>query len=451
MHVRGLTLAALVLAALSGTLYWSNHHKAASSAAGLSSSDSAPPAPKLLTLKEEDISAVELEKNGHQEMALAKDDSGKWQITEPQSLTADQAEVSSLVSALSSLGSERLVADKIDDLRQYGLAPAVLEVTVTTKDHKSHKLLLGDDTLGSSGVFAMLEGDPRVFTIASYTKTSINKGVNDLRDKRLLTADFDKISQLELTTKKDHLAFGRNKQEWQILKPQPLRADNYQVEELVRKLREAKMDLGGSDAGADQKKGGAGFASGAALATVKVVGPGGMQELQIRKNKDDYYAKSSVVAGVYKVASDLGQALDKHLEDFRNKKLFDFGFDEPNKIEVHDGSKAYFFTKGGQDWWADGKKMDAANVQALIDKARELSANKFVDSGFAKPMLDLTVSSNDGKRVEKVQISKDGDKYIAKRDNEAGLYELDSSAVSELQKAASDVKAAAPATPATKK
>ena len=417
----------------------------------MTSSDSASPAPKILTLKEEDISGIQLEKNGHEEASLAKDDSGKWQMTGPQPLAADQAEVSSLVSTLASLSSDRLVADKMDDLRQYGLSPPSLEVTVTTKDRKSHKLLLGDDTPASSGAFAMLEGDPRVFTIASYTKTSINKGVNDLRDKRLMTADLDKISQLELIAKKDHLAFGRNKQEWQILKPEPLRADNYQVEELVRKLREAKMDLGGSDASGDQKKAAAGFASGAALATVKVVGPAGMQELQVRRNKDDYYAKSSVVAGVYKVSSDLGQALDKHLDDFRNKKLFDFGFDEPNKIEVHDGSKAYFFTKGGQDWWADGKRMDASNVQALIDKLRELSANKFVDSGFARPMLDLTVASNDGKRVEKVQISKTGDKYIARRENEPGLYEMDSSAVGELQKAASEVKAAAPATPAAKK
>ena len=449
MKLRGLTIAALVLAALSGTLYWSNHHKAGSSAASMTSSEGAPPAPKILTLKEDDIAGIQIEKNGHEEAALAKDANGKWQITGPKPLAADQAEVSSLVSTLASLSSERLVADKVDDLRQYGLAPASLEVAVTTKDRQSRKLLLGDDTPASSGAFAMLEGDPRVFTIASYTKTSINKGLNDLRDKRLMTLDFDKISQLELITKKDHLAFGRNKQEWQILKPQPLRADNYQVEELVRKLGDAKMDLSGSDA--DEKKAVAGFASGTALATVKVVGPAGIQELQVRKNKDDYYAKSSVVAGVYKASSDLGQALDKHLDDFRNKKLFDFGFDEPNKVEVHDGSKTYFFTKGGQDWWADGKKMDASSVQALIDKLRELSASKFVDSGFANPMLDLTVASNDGKRVEKVQISKSGDKYIAKRENEPGLYEMDPSAVSELQKAAGDVKAAAPAAPPAKK
>ena len=39
------------------------------------------------------------------------------------------------------------------------------------------------------------------------------------------------------------MEFGRNAQnEWQIVKPKPQRADNGQVEELVRKLGDARMD-----------------------------------------------------------------------------------------------------------------------------------------------------------------------------------------------------------------
>jgi hypothetical protein len=290
-----------------------------------------------------------------------------------------------------------------------------------------------------------------VFTLASYTKTSVDKGPNDLRDKRLLTADFDKISRIELIAKKQDIEFGRNKEAWQIVKPKPLRADNYQVEDLARKLKDAKMDL--SAAATDEKKAAAPFAAGALVATAKVTDASGTQELQVRKNKDDYYAKSSAVAGVYKVSSDLGQGLDKSVDDFRNKKLFDFGFDDPNKVEIHDGSKAYFLTKGGQDWWSDGKKMEVVSVQAVVDKVRELSASKFVDSGFAAPLIDVTVTSNDSKRIEKVLISKNGDKYVAKRENEPALYELDSTAVGDLQKAAADMKPAVepkPATPAKK-
>jgi hypothetical protein len=150
------------------------------------------------------------------------------------------------------------------------------------------------------------------------------------------------------------------------------------------------------------------------------------------------------VEGVYKVPSTLGQALDKKLEDFRNKKLFDLGSDDPNKIELRDGSKTYFLTRSGDEWWSgSAKKMDAGSVQELIDKLRDLSASKFVDSGFTAALIDLTVTSNDGKRVEKVAISKSGDNYIAKRENETALYQIDSKAVDDLRKAADEVKPAA--------
>jgi hypothetical protein len=438
----GLIAAAVVLAGLTGVLYWSDHHAAKETSADASISTP----PKMLSLKEGDISRIEIKKKGVDSVSLVKNDAGKWQITAPKALGADQDAISSMVSMLSSLNSDRLVEDKASDLKQYGLAEPALELDITTKDNKSQKLLLGDDTPTGSAAFAVIAGDPRVFTIASYTKTSVDKGLNDLRDKRLMTSDFDKVSQIELLAKKQDIQFGRNKDAWQIVKPKPLRADNFQVEELTRKLKDAKMDLGA--AADDQKKTASAFTAATQIATVKVTDASGTQQLQVRKNKDDYYAKSSVVAGVYKVGSDLGKSLDKSVDDFRNKKLFDLGYEEPSKVEMHDGSKAYDLTKGGQDWWSDGKKMDDFSVQSFLDKVRDLSASKFVDSGFAQPALEVTVTSKDNKRVEKVLVSKNGDKYVAKRENEPALYELDSKAVTDLQKAASELKPAPEAKPA---
>ena len=443
MKNTGLLIAAVVLAALSGVLYWSNRHPASESTAKASVDTP----PKILSLKQEDISKIQIKKKGGEELDLAKGDAGKWQITAPKPLGADQEAVSSLLSTVSSLNADRLVEDKATELGQYGLAQPSFELDVITKDGKPQKLLLGDDTPAGSALFAKLEGDPRVFTIANYNKTGIDKTANDLRDKRLLTIDFDKLSQVELVTKKQDIQFARNKQEWQLVKPKPSRADNFQVEEIVRKLRDAKMEASSTDA--DVKKAAAAFASGTQVATAKVTDTASTQELQIRKAKDEYYAKSSAVPGIYKVPSDIGQGFDKNVDDFRNKKLFDFGYDEPAKVEVHDGAKAYFLTKGGQDWWsADSKKMDSTSVQSLIDKIRELSASKFLDSGFTTPAIAVTVTSNDGKRIEKIAIAKSGDNYIAKRENEPALYQLDSSSVSNLQKAAADVR---PVPPAAKK
>ena len=69
--------------------------------------------------------------------------------------------------------------------------------------------------------------DPRVFTIATCVKTGLDKRPDDLRDKRLLTFDQDKLTRVDLQAKGQTVEFGKDAQnEWQIVKPRPLRADS---------------------------------------------------------------------------------------------------------------------------------------------------------------------------------------------------------------------------------
>jgi hypothetical protein len=436
MKIRSLIVATLIFLALGGTLYWSEHRKPTDESAKVSADT--PPA--ILKLDEPTINRLELKKKGAEPIVLARNTSGAWQIAQPKPFNADQNAVSGEISTLSSLNSERLVEDKPADLKQYGLDHPAVEVDITEKDNKTQRLLIGDDTPAGGAVYAMLAGDPRIFTMASYNKTSIDKSLNDLRDKRLLTVSADKIRRLELIRTNQEIEFGRNKDEWQILKPKPLRADSVQVGELVGKLTDARMDLSGTDK--DLKDAASAFVRATSVATAKVTDQSGTQELQVRKNKDTYYAKSSVVDGAFKVDSSLGQALDKGLDDFRNKKIFDFGLNDPSKIEMHNGSKAFFLSRSGSDWWSNGKRMDPGGVQPYISDLRSLTASKFVESGFANPTIEVTVSSDDGKRVEKVSITKSASGYIASRENEPTLYQLDSSAVDALQKAADDIKPA---------
>jgi hypothetical protein len=437
MKGHGLLVAAIILAALSGVWYWSEHHKPPDTDVKISAD--APP--KILDLKQDNISKIAIKKKGTDPVELARDNSGAWQIVSPKQYRADQNTVSSFVSSAASLTSERLLDANATNLSQYGLADAALEIDVTEKNNATHKLLIGDEAPAGNNSYAALGGDPRVFTIGSFSKTSLNKSLDDLRDKRLLVFDSDKLSRVELSAKKQDIEFGRNKDQWQIVKPKPLRADDSKVEELIRKLADAKMDL--TVSADDQKKAATAFNSGTPVASAKVTDASGTEELQLRKSKDDYYAKSSAAEGFFKVGSDVGTALDKNVDDFRNKKLFDIGFAEPNKIELHDGAKSYFVTKGGQDWFsADGKKIDAIGAEGFIEKVRNLTANKFLDSGFGAATIELTVTSNSGKTIEKVSISKDGERFVAKRDGEPSLYELEPGVVKDLEKAADDLKPA---------
>jgi hypothetical protein len=443
MKIRSLIVAAVVFLIFVGVLYWSDHHKAVEDAA-VTSADP----PVILKLDASAITQLDLEKKDEKPIVLTKAESGKWEITSPQPFGADQSTILGILSTLSSLNSQRVVEDRATDLKQYGLDQPALQLGITEQDNRTQKLLIGDDTPTGGAAYAMLTGDLRVFTMASPTRTSLDKSLNDLRDKQLLTASPDKISRIELVRKNQVIEFGRNKNkdEWQILRPMALRADSSQVSELARKLTDARMDPGSYDA----KEAASVFAHATPLATAKVTDESGTQELQVRKseagntkggqNNDTYYAKSSAVDGIYKISSDLGQALDKLVDDFRNKKLFDFGFAEPNKVELRIGSKAYFLTRSGEDWWQDGKKMDIGTVQSLISKLRDFTADKFLDSEFANPTIDVTVTSDDGKRVEKVLMAKSNDGYVAQRENDPTLYRLNASSVDGLQELADQIK-----------
>ena len=328
-------------------------------------------------------------------------------------------------------------------LSAYGLNAPILEVDITGKGGKVSKLKIGDDTPTNSGSYAMLEGDPRVFTVASYVKTGLDKSVNDLRDKRLLTFDQDKLSRVELMAKKEDIEFGRDKDQWQIVKPKPLRADGLQVDEMLRKLKDAKMDLTLSPD--DAKKAAAAFASGMPVATVKLTDPSGTQQIEIRKVKDDYYAKSSVVPGVFKATPELAMGVDKALDDFRNKKLFNFGFNDPNKVDMHLNGKTYSFQKGGDDWFSNGKKMDSVSMQSLLDKLRDLSATKFIDTGLLarQPWISVWLRTA-ANRLKRSSLPSRARIIVAQRENEPALYALDAKTVNDLSQAASDVKPAAP-------
>jgi hypothetical protein len=443
MKLSRLIIAAVLLAGLSAGLWWSNKKEDEKAKAPAEDKTT-----KILALREADIVGLEIKKRSGEDTVLSKSDSGVWSITAPKALPADQSSVGSVVSATSNLAADRTIDDNVTDLAGYGLAPAADEVTFKLKDGKTKTLLIGDSNPTGNNVYAKLAGDSHLYTMGSASKTTFDKESKDLRDKRLLTFDQEKATRVELTAKKESIEFGRiNQTDWQILKPKPLRADGFAVEELVRKLKEASMDLSVSED--DAKKAVASFASATPVATVKVTDPGSTQTIEIRKVKgkdsEDFYAKSSVVDGVHKVSKDLGTGVDKALDDFRNKKVFDFGFSDPTKIDFKDGTRSASYQKSGDKWMSGGgKTMDSTTVQALVDKLRDLSAAKFVDAGFGAAQVEITVVSVDGKRTERVSIAPGSDgKFIAKREGEAAMYEIEGNTIAELRGVAADVKEAA--------
>jgi hypothetical protein len=433
----GLFTALGVLVVLGGAAWWFNKHPSTDAAASKT-----PASPKLISVDAKQIEGITIAKLGAEPVNIQRV-GDSWVIAKPSQMSADTDAVNMLAGSLASLNADRLIDEHPASLDTFGLTTPSEEVDVTLKGGKTTKLLLGADTPSSSGTYAKLDGDPKVYTVPSYTKSSFEKTVNDLRDKRLLTFNQDKLTSVATSGKGQSVEFGKNAQgDWQITKPKPMRADGLQVDDLIRKLKDAKMELTGANS--EPKDAATQFAGGEKAGTASATDNTGTQTLEVHKGKDGgYYAKSSAVPGIYKLAGDAGDALGKTPDDYRNKKLFDFAFNDPVKIEINGTA----YQKNADKWTAGANAYEAGSVQNVIDKLRDLSAAKFIDKMNGTQSLTIAVTTSGDKHLnEKVTINKDGDMFDAQREGEpAAVYVIDSKAMDDLQKAVSGIKQASAA------
>jgi hypothetical protein len=93
--------------------------------------------------------------------------------------------------------------------------------------------------------------------------------------------------------------------------------------------------------------------------------------------------------------------------------------------------------------------MDSSTVETLVDRLRDLAADKFADKGGGPAVFEATVTSNGGKRVEKVTVTGQGEQYFAQREGDSSIYELSAKSVEDVRAAATGIKEQAP--PAKKK
>ena len=438
---RGLFIGVVVLTLLAVGVYWSEKAKKASEEKG------DPKAPPLLvTLGTGDLQKVTIERAGQPPVSVERTDK-TWKITTPSPLRADQTTLDGVEGALRNLRWERLL-DETGALSSYGLAPPKVVIQYSAKGGKQGKLLIGDETPTGGNYFAKLEGDARVFTLGSGVKSSIDRSLDDLRDKRLLPFDPTSVKTIELTLGGRNVVLTKSasssgESEWKITAPEQLRADGFQVEELVRKLGDVK-----AGSATDPKP----PAWLQPYGRVKVTDAGGTYDLELRQNRADkaLYARSGAIEGLHKAPDDLSKSFESGADAFRNKKLFDFGFRELSRVEVKAPSGSWVFVKGGDKWWLNGKEMDPAGTQMLIDKLRELSATGFPKVKMPAATTELAVTVTEGKKVERVLAGASGAITVAQREGEPTVYQLDPAGLNEVVKAASEVKPTPPPAPAKK-
>jgi len=132
------------------------------------------------------ITALSLRISGASEIRLERRD-GRWRIVTPIDFGADRFAADGLASAISQLMIESVIEDpRPSDV--YGLEAGGVEVRFAFGDLEK-TLRIGSETPVGSNTYASVDGDDRVYTVATYQLSPFKKGLDDVLDKRIL--DFD--------------------------------------------------------------------------------------------------------------------------------------------------------------------------------------------------------------------------------------------------------------------
>ena len=123
---------------------------------------------KVFTYDAAKINQLQVKSSKGEVTALRKGADDVWTIVQPANAPADRNAVSDVVTNLANLEEQRIVDENAADLKAYGLAEPVVDVTVQVDSEKEPKrVLLGDKTPASTGTSAKLPSSNRIFLVDS--------------------------------------------------------------------------------------------------------------------------------------------------------------------------------------------------------------------------------------------------------------------------------------------
>jgi hypothetical protein len=369
---------------------------------------------------------------------------GKWAITDPRHLEVDQGNFSGVLNSLTTATADEVVDPHPTSLKDFGLDPPSFAMEITTDAKpESFTLLLGDDTPTSGGLYAQASGNPQVFTLASYLKSSLEKKVFDLRDRRALTLNADQLQKIGVEYKGTSWTLEKNPEGvWDLVLPPPVRADRFTVDGLVSQLRGLTMQ---TIAAEDKKKNGD-FGFGSPELHLELTGSDGTQSIVVGKkdkDSDHYFAMNAALDPVFTLNSEFVTQFKKNPADLREKDLFSFSSFDVKHLEVDTPKGHWVFEQQGGKWKQiapKSKDVNSDKMDTFLTHLRDLRADSFpkggslADFGLAKPPYRFNVQFGDKNTTEIVEAAKSGDHVYARRSTDLLPSELSKTALDDVEK-----------------
>jgi hypothetical protein len=416
------------------------------------------PKEKLFTLDKAKVKEITIARAAGETIRLVKS-GADWRMVEPMAVAADGPAVESLVSSLEGIEVQDEAAANAPKLSDYGLATPRIQLTVAADGAKEPlRLLLGEKLVDGSGVYAKLPDKPRVFTIASFVDSALDKKAFDLRDRDFLKIKRDAVKTLAVFGPEGSYSLVRDdKGEWAFKEPLVTKAGRWAVDGLLGSVENLRMDSVAAEDAKDLKP----FGLDKPSRTVTLgLADGSTRVLEIGAATADkkYQVRQSGSAMVAVVPAALVDELAKGMANLRAKRLLDVAtYDVESFDATAEGAKKTYAKTTVKDkdgvetakWKRtapDAKDLETSKVEDALFKVSGVEATELIDApkadaeyGLDAPAFQLALRMGSGKGASQLTIGKKGGAAYARRSGDAAVLKLDAAKADELIKAFKEI------------
>jgi hypothetical protein len=408
-----------------------------------------PPVSEMVGMKPEDVTRVELQHDG-QSIALAK--TGKqWRVEKPVKAAADGQAVQQMLEGLLKGTVDQVVADKVSDLKQYGLDKPALQLTLTDAKGRTKTLQTGVKDVRGFSVYARAADKPELFLLSSYQVEEVQKKKpEDLRDKTALAVDPNAATRLTLQAPTGTLRVEKQAGKWQLTGPRPAPADPDAVQQVLDSVKNLRVDRFESEGGDLARYGLA-----QPRLTLTVSGPGGDKGLLLGKptaDGKDLYAARQGEREVFQLPKNTLDDLSKKPGDLRDKTLLSFKRDDARKITITTPARTLELTHSAKEWRltkpiaakTKDEKLSSLLFTLEVVKGSHVIDEKPVDLakyGLDRPQLKVEVALPRGPQMLEIGKQTDKNEYFARSNGQEAVFTVPDFTLTDLKVSPVDLAA----------
>lgn len=369
---------------------------------------------RTFDLEKDDVAALKVLRAGEAEILIARakgseeaKTGGKdgWQITAPRALAANQSAVGDVVEAMLETETLRTLAGSGLDPAEYGLDAPALRVSVETGG-EWHSIAFGDENLTRNARYARIKGEAEVFLVAAYSFNRMDRGLEGLRDRRLLPIARSAIRAITLAREEERFTLRRKEGGWRI-EDNPRPVSETAVDGLIGLLTETEVERFVTEEETEL----APYGLDAPEVSVTFESESGTKRVSLRRAAEDapdkgVLATRSNAPGVVALTGGFIDRIPGSAAEFEDQILFRGEIADAQALALSGDGGAASFSREGDTWQRKNgtagnaeDEQEAPDVEGLLTLLQDLRHDGAPPEGRPAPSqfeVSIRVTSREG-------------------------------------------------------